>query len=126
MNLVILLPGATALSPSSSRSPCSTNGGSGARHSSSSGRSAWSSSLSARAARRSPGAAGWNELLYRTWYFSGAICTAGWLGLGTAFLLGRTRFGYTYAVLLLMAGVFTLLTQRKYDYEGPARRPCST
>ena len=69
------------------------------------------------------GAAGWNELLYRTWYFSGAICTAGWLGLGTAFLLGRTRFGYTYAVLLLMAGVFTLLTQRKYDYPGSGSAP---
>ena len=40
------------------------------------------------------GAGGWNELLYRTWYLTGAVWTAGWLGLGTAFLLGRTRFGY--------------------------------
>ena len=69
------------------------------------------------------GAAGWSEPLYRAWYFSGAICTAGWLGLGTAFLLGRTRFGYTYAFLLLMAGVLTLLAQRKYDYPGAGSAP---
>ena len=27
---------------------------------------------------------GWNELLYRTWYLTGAVWTAAWLGLGTA------------------------------------------
>jgi hypothetical protein len=68
-------------------------------------------------------AAGWNEALYRTWYLSGAIWTAGWLGLGTAFLLGRTRFGYTFALCLLLAGVFTLLTQRKFDYPGAGSAP---
>ena len=47
---------------------------------------------------------GWNELLYRTWYLTGAMWTAGWLGLGTTFLLSRTRFGYTFAVCLLLAG----------------------
>src|ERR671915_1626210 len=57
------------------------------------------------------GAVGWNEALYRTWYLTGAVWTAGWLGLGTAFLLGRTRFGYSFALCLLLAGVFTLLTQ---------------
>ena len=61
------------------------------------------------------GAGGWNEALYRTWYLTGAVWTAGWLGLGTAFLLARTRFGYTFAFCLLLAGVFTLLTQRRYD-----------
>lgn len=69
------------------------------------------------------GAAGWSELLYRAWYLSGAIWTAGWLGLGTAFLLGRTRFGYTYAVCLLLAGVFTLLTQRRFAYPGSGSAP---
>lgn len=64
------------------------------------------------------GAGGWNETLYRTWYLTGAIWTAGWLGLGTAFLLGKTRFGYTFAACLLVAGVFTLLTQRKFEYPG--------
>ncbi|MHB8460029.1 MAG: hypothetical protein ACYDAK_12735 [Candidatus Limnocylindrales bacterium] len=69
------------------------------------------------------GAAGWNELLYRLWYLTGAIWAAGWLGLGTAFLLARTRFGYTYAVCLLLAGVFTILTQAKYDYPGSGSAP---
>jgi hypothetical protein len=68
-------------------------------------------------------ASGWNEALYRTWYLAGAIWTAGWLGLGTAFLLGRTRFGYTFALCLLLAGVFTLLTQRKFNYEGAGSAP---
>lgn len=69
------------------------------------------------------GAMGWSDPLYRAWYLSGAILTAGWLGLGTAFLLGRTRFGYTYAGCLLLAGVFTLLTQRKFDYPGSGSAP---
>jgi hypothetical protein len=68
-------------------------------------------------------AGGWNELLYRTWYLTGAIWTAGWLGLGTTFLLSRTRFGYTFAVCLLIAGVLTLLTQRKFDYPGAGSAP---
>jgi hypothetical protein len=61
---------------------------------------------------------GWNETLYRTWYLTGAVWTAGWLGLGTAFLLARTRFGYTFALCLVLAGIFTLLTQRRFDYAG--------
>ena len=69
------------------------------------------------------GMGGWNEPLYRVWYLTGAIWTAGWLGLGTAFLLGRTRFGYTFALCLVLAGVFTLLTQRRYDYEGAGSAP---
>jgi len=64
------------------------------------------------------GAGGWSEPLYRTWYLTGAVWTAGWLGLGTAFLLGRTRFGYAFAFSLFLAGLFTLLTQRRYQYEG--------
>ena len=69
------------------------------------------------------GAGGWNEALYRTWYLVGAVWTAGWLGLGTAFLLSRTRFGYTFAVCILLAGIFTLLTQRRYDYPGSGSAP---
>ena len=60
---------------------------------------------------------GWNEALYRTWYLTGAVWTAGWLGLGTAFLLGRTRFGYSFALCLLLAGVFTL------PHPAPVRLP---
>ena len=68
-------------------------------------------------------AGGWNEALYRTWYLTGAVWTAGWLGLGTAFLLGRTRFGYTFALCLVLAGIFTLLTQRKFNYAGAGSAP---
>ena len=68
-------------------------------------------------------AAGWSETLYRTWYLTGAVWTAGWLGLGTAFLLGRTRFGYAFALSLFLAGLFTLLTQRRFQYEGAGSTP---
>ena len=66
---------------------------------------------------------GWNEALYRTWYLTGAVWTAGWLGLGTAFLLGRTRFGYTFAACIFLAGLFTFLTQAKYQYPGSGVAP---
>jgi hypothetical protein len=62
------------------------------------------------------GAFGWSEPLYRLWYLIGAIWVAGWLGLGTVYLLGRTRFGYAFAFSLFLAGLFTFLTQAKYDY----------
>lgn len=67
-------------------------------------------------------ATGWTEGLYRTWYLTGAVWTAGWLGLGTAFLLGRTRFGYSFAVSLFLAGLFTFLVRNKPEYAnaGPA------
>ena len=54
-------------------------------------------------------ASGWSEPLYRTWYLAGGIMTAAWLGLGTAFLLARTRFGYTYAALFVLAGFISLM-----------------
>jgi hypothetical protein len=57
-------------------------------------------------------ASGWNEGLYGAWYLTGAVWTAGWLGLGTAFLLGRTRFGFAFALCLFFAGLFTFLTAR--------------
>jgi hypothetical protein len=68
-------------------------------------------------------ASGWNEALYRTWYLTGAVWTAGWLGLGTIFLLARTRFGYAVALCLVLAGLFTLLTQQRYHYEGAGSTP---
>ena len=57
-------------------------------------------------------AAGWSEAIYLTWYLTGAVWTAGWLGLGNAFLLGRTRFGFAFALCLFLAGLFTFLTAR--------------
>jgi hypothetical protein len=68
-------------------------------------------------------ALGWSEPLYKTWYLTGALWTAGWLGLGTAFLLSRTRFGYSFALGLFLAGLFTFLTQRRFDYPGSGSAP---
>ena len=68
-------------------------------------------------------ASGWNEALYRTWYLAGAVWTAGWLGLGNAFLLGKTRFGYTFALCLFLAGLFTFLTKAKENYPGAGVAP---
>ncbi len=58
-------------------------------------------------------AGGWSEPIYRVWYLTGAVWTAGWLGLGNAFLLGRTRFGFGFALCLFFAGLFTFLTARR-------------
>jgi hypothetical protein len=66
---------------------------------------------------------GWNEALYRTWYLTGAVWTAGWLGLGTAFLLGRTRFGYAFALCLFLAGLFTFLVRNRPEYAGAGTLP---
>jgi hypothetical protein len=66
---------------------------------------------------------GWSDGLYRIWYLTGAIWVAAWLGLGTVYLLARTRFGYAFAVSLLLAGVFTLLTQRSYQYAQAGAAP---
>jgi hypothetical protein len=65
----------------------------------------------------------WNETLYRTWYLTGAVWTAGWLGLGTAFLLGRTRFGYSFALCLFLAGLFTFLVRNRPEYAGAGTLP---
>ncbi|MGD0121368.1 MAG: hypothetical protein ABSC46_02270 [Candidatus Limnocylindrales bacterium] len=69
------------------------------------------------------GALGWSEPLYRVWYLIGAIWVAGWLGLGTVLLLGKTRFGYAFAGSLFLAGLFTALTQSKYHYAGSGFTP---
>jgi hypothetical protein len=69
------------------------------------------------------GAFGWSEPLYRAWYLIGAVWVAGWLGLGTVYLLGRTRFGYAFAVCLGLAGLFTYLTWRRYAYPDSGIAP---
>ncbi len=68
------------------------------------------------------GAYGWSEPLYKAWYLIGAVWVAGWLGLGTVYLMARTRFGYAFAVSLLLAGLFTFLSEARYHYpdSGPA------
>jgi hypothetical protein len=69
------------------------------------------------------GAFGWSSGLYRAWYLIGAIWVAGWLGLGTAFLLARTRFGYAFSFALLLAGLFTYLSWRRYQYPDSGVAP---
>ena len=69
------------------------------------------------------GAVGWSEPLYKSWYLIGAIWVAGWLGLGTVYLLGKTRFGFAFAASLMLAGLFTYLTQARYHYEDSGAAP---
>jgi hypothetical protein len=66
------------------------------------------------------GAFGWNEALYRLWYLIGAIWVAGWLGLGTAALLARTKFGYAFAVVLFLAGLVAVVGRSRYPDAGAA------
>jgi hypothetical protein len=60
-------------------------------------------------------AAGWSDPIYRTWYLTGALFTAAWLGLGTAYLLGKTRFGYAYGALVLFGGLLAFAARNTYD-----------
>jgi hypothetical protein len=69
------------------------------------------------------GAFGWSEPLYRTWYLIGAFYVAAWLGLGTIFLLGRTRFGYGAAISVLGAAPIMLLSQAKHQYTDVGMLP---
>ena len=61
---------------------------------------------------------GWNEGLYRSWYLIGAFGVASWLGLGTVFLLERTRFGYFVAFSVLAGGLFSILSAVARAREG--------
>ena len=63
---------------------------------------------------------GWSEPLYRTWYLVGAFGVAAYLGLGTVYLLNRTRFGYFVAASFALAALFSFLTSVKYAREGTA------
>jgi len=69
------------------------------------------------------GAAGWNEALYRTWYAFGAFGVASYLGLGTIFLLNRTRFGYFVALSFGLAALFTDRVAARYASEGTPVSP---
>lgn len=102
--------------------PCSLiNGGSGGVPIRPSGPSGCCGTASAR--EWIGGAFGWSEPLYKAWYLIGAIWVAGWLGLGTVYLLARTRFGFAFALSLFFAGLFTYLTQARYDYAESGSAP---
>ena len=64
------------------------------------------------------GVFGWNELLYRAWYLFGAFGVAAYLGLGTVFLLNRTRFGYVVAASVFAGGLFSILSAVARAREG--------
>ncbi len=61
---------------------------------------------------------GWSEPLYRTWYLIGAFFVAAYLGMGTIYLLARTRFGYFVAATLLLGGLFGLSIRGRYPDAG--------
>jgi hypothetical protein len=46
------------------------------------------------------------------------VWTAGWLGLGTAFLLGKTRYGYAYGALWLLGGLIVFFARNRYPDAG--------
>jgi hypothetical protein len=62
--------------------------------------------------------AGWNEPLYRAWYLFGAFGVAAYMGLGTVFLLSRTRFGYFVAFSVAAGGAFSILSAAARAREG--------
>ncbi len=64
------------------------------------------------------GAFGWNEAIYRAWYLFGAFGVAAYLGLGTVFLLNKTRFGYVVAASVFAGGLFSILSAVARAREG--------
>ncbi|OLC58270.1 MAG: hypothetical protein AUH85_01005 [Chloroflexi bacterium 13_1_40CM_4_68_4] len=60
-------------------------------------------------------AIGWSEPIYRAWYLIGAFFVAAYLGMGTVYLLSKTRFGYFVSASLAFAGLITLAAGAKYD-----------
>jgi hypothetical protein len=61
---------------------------------------------------------GWSEPLYRAWYLIGALFVAAYLGMGTVYLLARTRFGYFAATTIFVGGLFAILSQARLIREG--------
>jgi hypothetical protein len=57
---------------------------------------------------------GWSEPLYRTWYLIGALYVPPYLGLGTIYLLSKTRFGYFAGVTVVIGGGLSLLFSKVY------------
>ncbi len=60
---------------------------------------------------------GWTDALFRGWFAFG-VATPAWLGLGTAFLLNRTRFGYTYAALVVFSAILSFVVRGRYPDAG--------
>ena len=69
------------------------------------------------------GAFGWSEPTYRVWYLIGALFVAAYLGMGTVYLLARTRFGYFVAFTIFLGGLFAILSQLRLETEGRPTDP---
>lgn len=52
------------------------------------------------------GALGWNPLVFRVWYFCGAILAAAWLGQGTIYLLARRSWAHVLLVIVLLGSLY--------------------
>lgn len=65
---------------------------------------------------------GWSQVLYRAWYLGGALLTAAYLGMGTIYLLRRSRFGYFAATAILLGGLLALAAGRSYPGSQPTAR----
>lgn len=61
---------------------------------------------------------GWSEPLYRAWYLIGALFVAAYLGMGTVYLLARTRFGHFAGATIALGGLFALLSEQRLVREG--------
>jgi hypothetical protein len=54
------------------------------------------------------GAFGWNPLVFRLWYLTGAILVAAWLGQGTVYLLAKRRLANGLMLILGVASLYAL------------------
>lgn len=66
----------------------------------------------------------WNEPLYRTWYFFGAIAVAAWLGLGEVFLFRTGAFGELVALGVFAGSIPAMIRGGRLlgaHTEGPAQ-----
>ena len=57
---------------------------------------------------------GWSEPLYRTWYLIGALLVPPYLGVGTIYLLSKSRFGYFAGATVIIGGGLSLLFSLAY------------
>jgi hypothetical protein len=57
---------------------------------------------------------GWSESLFRAWYLTGAFLVPAYLGVGTLYLLNKTRFGYFVAASVVIGGLFSLAATARY------------
>ena len=52
------------------------------------------------------GALGWNPLIFRMWYLTGAILVAAWLGQGTVYLLAKRNWANALAAILILGSIY--------------------